>query len=796
MSKNINEIEQLNTDLQKENAYLKGLLLSHGINFNLIQEPTLVENSKTPNPSLNNALSPAEKISLYRSLFRGRQDVYPTRWENSTSGKSGYSPACHHEWDRKFCQKPRIKCSECPNQRWKVMTDPVLYDHLTGKHMIGIYPMLPNDHCFFLAMDFDKNSWQKDVAAFYNSCKKLGLFPLVERSQSGNGAHIWLFFDEAIPAYIARDLGTGLLTLTMQEHPHLSLESYDRLFPNQDTLPKGGFGNLIALPLQGQRRRNGNSTFIDIENNLAVFADPWDVLAKTAKLSFIQVELLLNKIRSQTELLDVKAEPTEEEISKPWKTQVADKNSYPSITEPLPAEIKIVKANLLYIPLAGLPGKLINKIRKLATFQNPEFYKTQAMRLSTFGIPRVINCSEIFEHHIALPRGCEPELLKLLDHYKILAQCDDQRESGKNIKASFQGKLTKPQKEANKELLVHEIGVLSAATGFGKTVIAASVIAKRKVSTLILVHRQQLLTQWQERLSEFLKMETKPGLIGGGKFKPSFKVDVAMMQSLVKEGQVKDEIAQYGQIIVDECHHLSAFSFEQVLKKAKAKYVLGLTATPFRKDGHQPIIFMQCGPIRHQVHTKDTILEHEYQCAVQTQITEFSSDLPSQSFSEIYRVLAEDQARNHLILKDLLEAYQSGRYPLLLTSRRQHLDWFEAELKNLGINNVFIFTGGRSKKTNTAMMKELSESQDNRIILATGQYIGEGFDDPKLDTLILALPISWHGTLQQYVGRLHRQYQDKKKITVCDYIDQNSAVLMSMYQKRLKKYRSMGYQVQ
>ena len=283
--KSLSEIEHL----QKENAYLKQLLAQHNIAFCF---PPSKPPENTEQPTLV-SLTRAEKIALFRSLFRGRSDVYPTRWENAKSEKSGYSPACHNEWVKKFCQKPKIKCSECPNQKWKTITDQVIYDHLTGKHMIGIYPMLPNDHCYFLAIDFDKELWQKDIAAFHNTCKKYGVPILIERSQSGNGGHAWLFFEEAIPAALARNIGTGLITLTMQDHPHLSLESYDRLFPNQDTLPSGGFGNLIALPLQGQRRKNGNSTFVDVERTFIAFDDPWLILYKAQKLTRYEIEALL-----------------------------------------------------------------------------------------------------------------------------------------------------------------------------------------------------------------------------------------------------------------------------------------------------------------------------------------------------------------------------------------------------------------------------------------------------------------------------------------------------------------------
>ncbi len=489
MEKKSDKPQERIIQLEKENIYLKSILQKHNISFEMISiHPADQDNDndrETCNTK-NSTLSPTDKIAIYRSLFRGRNDVYPIRWENSKSKRTGYSPTCHNEWDRRFCRKPQIKCSDCPNQKWKSVTDQVIYDHLIGKHTVGVYPMLENDTCHFLAIDFDKDHWKKDVASFYYTCTKYEAPVLVERSQSGNGAHVWLFFSEAIYAGLARNLGTGLLTLTMQEYPHLSLESYDRLFPNQDTLPSGGFGNLIALPLQGKKRQDGNSMFVDVENEFNVFPDPWEKLTNVEKLTLTQVELLLQKIREQTEILDIKTSETEEELDKPWEASKT-KQDYLTIQEVLPKEICITKANLLYIPLAHLPNKLINRIRKIATFQNPAFYKAQAMRLSVHDKPRIINCSELFEDYIGLPRGCETDLLKLLDHYKIQPQFDDQQEAGKRMKIAFQGKLSKEQKNAVSALLKYETGVFSAATGFGKTVIAAYIIGKRKVNTLLML---------------------------------------------------------------------------------------------------------------------------------------------------------------------------------------------------------------------------------------------------------------------------------------------------------------------
>lgn len=790
-------LKNLVETLQEENENLKKLLQQHNIFYSPpIMNAEKKNENKTQCNSQDQILTPEEKIRLYRSFFRGRDDVYALRWENTKTNRSGYSPACENEWRPKVCGKPKIKCNACPNQKWRSITDQVMYAHLTGECFIGIYPLLQNDHCYFLAIDFDKEQWQVDVIAFAKICDEYKVPYLVERSQSGNGAHIWIFFEEAIPAVTARNLGTALLTLTMQQHPHLSMDSYDRLFPNQDTLPKGGFGNLIALPLQGKRRTQGNSSFINIDNDFIPYHDPWKMLEKTKKLSLEDTQFILDKVQKLTGILDIEYISTEEDPILPWEHRSKTVDNYPVISESIPSIIEIVKADLLYISIQYLPTKLINSLRKIAAFQNPEFYRAQAMRLSTFGKPRVIHCAELFSKYIGLPRGCKEKLLDLLSHYNIKATMIDKREEGKDIEVTFSGELLESQKKSIDALLQHDIGVLSATTGFGKTVVAASMIASRKTNTLILVHRQQLLEQWQERLMTFLGLEKKQiGVVKSGKFKLTNSIDIAMMQSLVKEGKVADEVSQYGHVIVDECHHLSAFSFEQLLKRVKAKYVLGLTATPYRKDGHHPIIFMQCGPIRFQTTTKIESDFEKLTLAVYIRQTAFKQIEENNHISQLYQQLVEDQVRNQFILQDLIKVFNAGHNPLLLTERTQHLDWFTEQLNVAGVNEIYVLKGGMRKKSREEVIKKLNENQTNRILLATGRYIGEGFDDPKLDILFLALPISWHGTLQQYVGRLHRLHHQKQAIKVYDYVDSHSPVLLRMYKKRVKKYKAMGYSV-
>lgn len=796
----ITELEQLKKyvkQLEKENTYLREKLKQISLG-NTSVEITASEqdvSSEEPHIVVNLQRSPDEKIQLFRSLFRGREDVYAVRWENA-AGKSGYTPACGNEWVKPICQKPKIKCSQCPNKKLIPFADTVIYNHLSGKSFVGIYPLLQDDTCYFLAVDFDKDTWQRDVLAFYETCKKYAIPALLERSQSGNGAHVWIFFTNAISAQIARNLGTGLLTATMQENPQLSMDSYDRLFPNQDTLPQGGYGNLIALPLQGLRRKQGNSTFID--ENFNPYDDPWCVLEKIKTLSITEMMAVIQKLSKTGSLLDIEIndDATDE---KPWEMLVPP-IEYPVIDEnSLPKTIDIVFSNLIYVETKHLPKPIITKLKKLAAFQNPEFYRAQALRLSTHDKPRIISCADFFKEYIGLPRGCIDKVNALFAHYHTQIKIQDKTNLGQELLPNFQFTLREDQQSAFDELIKHRYGVLAATTAFGKTVLAGKIIAERKINTLILVHRQQLLEQWQEKLSIMLDIPKKQiGVLVGGKNKLTGLLDIAMLQSLSTREDITAIMAGYGQIIVDECHHISAFSFEQILKKACPHYVLGLTATPKRKDGHHPIITMQCGPIRYYVSNKSQLELSGYQHRVfvkHTPVT-FALEHQNASFSDLYDWLIHHEERNQNIIHDVLSALDNGRTPILLTERTDHLAYFEKAFHGL-IDHVFILKGGLSASQRKQSLEKLFNlpPQEKRLILATGRYIGEGFDDPRLDTLFLTLPISWQGTLQQYVGRLQRFHQDKHEIHVYDYADTSIPMLNRMLQKRLKKYHAMGYTI-
>ena len=734
---------------------------------------------------------------MFRRLFRGREDVYAVRWERS--GKSGYSPACVMDWRAIHSAKPEERKKIGRKTRSLLpLTDDAIRDHLTGKQTIGIYPLLPDETCQFLAADFDKKSWMADAAAFAEACRRFGVPVAVERSRSGNGAHAWMFFDRPVRALDARKLGCGLLTRAMEKRHQIGLDSYDRLFPSQDTMPKGGFGNLIALPLQKLSRNLGNSVFLD--ESFHPYADQWTFLESIQRIPADTLAALLQEMAPEGNMVGVHlALPDEQDGEAPWLWRPSRKKKETIITEPLPLSVRAVLSNLVYIEKQSLPSAMLDRLIRIAAFQNPEFYRAQAMRLSTYGKPRVISCSESFPEHIGLPRGCLEEAVAIFKRHRVKVELRDERTTGQPIHAVFHAELRPEQQEAVTQVLAHDQGILSAPTAFGKTVIGACLIARRGVNTLILVHRRQLMDQWRERLSAFLSVPIgEIGQIGGGKSKRTGVIDVALIQSLQRKGEVKDFVAEYGQIIVDECHHLSAFTFEQVLRQARAKYILGLTATPTRKDGRHPILFMQCGPIRYHRSAKKDAASSPLEHIVIPRYTSFlcSHREDTATIQDIYAALVTDQARNDMIIQDLKEVLSTGRSPLVLTSRTEHLRSLADRLSGIA-PQVFVMKGGMGAKQRKKLADSIAAvpSGEPRVILATGSYIGEGFDDPRLDTLLLTMPVSWKGTLQQYVGRLHRLHENKTEVRVYYYADVQVPMLARMYKKRLAGYAALGYTI-
>lgn len=761
--------------------------------------PLLAPASGRPAPG-----STAGKIRLFRALFRGREDVFPRHWENAKNGRSGYSPACRNEWKRGLCQKvpaggarPKFTCGDCAHQAFPPVSDEEIEKHLRGVQVMGVYPLLADETCRFLAADFDKKSWRQDVTAFLQTCAAHGVPAALERSRSGNGAHVWVFFSDAVPAAAARRMGAFLLTETMGQRHELGMESYDRLFPNQDTLPRGGFGNLIALPLQRAARDAGNTLFLDAA--FEPFPDQWAYLAGLRTMAAAEVAALADRAARAGRVIGLRLPDAEGDAPVPPRARQARRHPpRVEIDGPLPRQVAAVLAQRLSIDTSGLPSPLLNQLKRLAAFQNPAFYARQNARLSTARTPRVISSAEEREGRLTLPRGCLEDARAALADHGIELTVEERREIGAPLALTFQGTLTPVQERAVRALLPHDIGVIVAPPGTGKTVAGAWLAAARARSTLVLVHRRPLLEQWVAQLALFLGLKAKKiGRIGGGKSKPTGILDVAMIQSLIRGKRVDDLVAGYGHVIVDECHHVSAASFERVLGAVRARFVTGLTATPQRRDGHQPIAAMQLGPVRFTVSAREQAARRSFAHRLVVRETGFAAgaDAAAAGIQGLYAALTADAVRNDLIFDDVLRALEQGRSPIVLTERLDHLEHFAARLGRFARNLIVLHGRMKTRERREAMARLAAVPEgEERLLLATGRFVGEGFDDARLDTLFLALPVAWRGTIVQYAGRLHRLHPEKREVWIHDFVDGGVPVLARMFEKRLRGYRALGYE--
>jgi len=766
-----------------------------------VQPASTISSFSFPDAPVTKASQELDKLNFLSELFFCRRDIYAERFESRKSGKSGYQPVCVNLWKRPLCQKPKVKCHGCPHRILAPLTTDVLSRHLEGLITVGVYPLLQNDQCRFLVADFDKKGWHDDVSAFLQVCRSHDIPAALERSRSGNGGHVWIFFANAISARAARQMGSSLITETMMMRPDIGLDSYDRLFPNQDNLPKGGFGNLIALPLQRGPALRGNSLFLD--DSFGVYPDQWSFLSSLERMQSEKVEQLAYAAKDAGRVIGVRPVSLSDEISDPWTLPPSRRvkcRKKGRLLEGAPKEITVVLSDEIYVSKEHLPPVLLNEIVRLAAFQNPEFYRAQSMRLPVYGKPRVIGCADDTGTHIGLPRGCLDDLRTLFQGLEIKLSVEDKRFNGEELRVGFEGELWAKQAAAVSELLKHDFGVLSASTAFGKTVVAAYMIAKRGVNALVLVHRRQLMDQWLERLCMFLDIDRKQiGVIGGGKRKPTGVIDVAVMQSLCRKGEVDDIVADYGHVIVDECHHISARSFELISRRCKPRYMLGLTATVVRKDGHHPIVYMQCGPVRFRTNDKEEAAAQPFDHVVEVINTDFvlpaDMEEDKMQIQDVYKLLVEDENRNHLIADRASAALKEGRSPVLLTERRQHLDWFSNFFEGR-VEHLVVLHGGMGIKERRAKQKVLADTAEKgtpRLVLATGKYLGEGFDDSRLDTLLLAMPVSWRGTIAQYAGRLHRLASGKREVVIYDFLDHSVPVLKRMFERRRKGYLAIGY---
>ena len=732
-----------------------------------------------------------DSVKVFMNYFKGRNDVYPyLSIDKNNSNIKYYIPACANEWKNGVCNKTMgKKCKTCQYRENKPLSKEIIYKHMYGNGPIGIYPLLENDTCFFLSLDFDDKNLKKDiksdVLAFASVCDKYEIPVAIERSRSGNGLHLWIFFETNIKAITARKLGSLLLSKTM-EISNISISSFDRMFPNQDTLPKGGYGNLIALPFQNEPSRYGNTLFID--RNFIQIKNQIQYLSTIHKLTETEVFEKIKQLSNET--IDISHEITD--MNNEVKVKSKNNIDYPK-------KINVILKDMVYIDKANLDGVVKNSFRRFATFANPEFYKKQKLRVSVYNIPMVIDCSKEDEKYLKLPRGTYDYLESLCTINGIEIIKKDERFIGNKIKVKFNGRLREEQQVAIDNLLKYDNGILCAPTGFGKTVIGCKLIEERKVNTLILVNKIQLLNQWKERITEFLEVN-EVGEISSKKKNITNIIDVASIKSLWNNGKVLDIAKNYGMIIIDECHHTAAYTFEQAINTGNAKYVYGISATPERENGHTPIIKMQCGDIRYQVDSLkfNKNLNIPMKVIAKTSHLNFiNKNIDNYELNEINDLIAKDIIRSEKIIKDIKKEFDKGKNILVLTERLELMNYIYDKLYKY-TKNVFKYYGGIGKKVlknYLELTEQINEKNDNKIIVATGSSIGEGFDDSKLDVLFLTMPISGKTRVTQYAGRLHRKDSNKKEILIYDYIDDNFSKTRNMFLKRKKTYENLGYEI-
>ena len=830
-NKNVSELEKRIRCLEKENQYLKHLLTDAGISYSEKETDDIVHEY---DPDQGSRIIPRDitetDAKVFFSMFWGRTDVYSKRTIKKSTGEVNYYTQCYNFW-KNGCPRisgSKIKCQDCQRQAYKELKKEQIIAHLKGTaedgtDVIGIFPLLTDDTCRFVVFDFDNHEkgaekndfaniddlWRDEVDSLRKICDINGIDALVERSRSGRGAHLWIFFQKPIEAGLVRKFGNALLNKGAESVNLRSFRFYDRMLPMQDHLPAGGVGNLIALPLQGQALKAGNSAFIDEHWN--AYPDQWEVLLSKKKLS---KEFIENKIKEWSGgSLDIAADCRdifENDSEKPWdKTKHFQKEDVDEI-------MMITLSDGVYVNTVNLQPRIQNQIRRMAAFSNPVFYKNQVMGLSNFDNYKYIYLGSDEGGFIKVPRGILENITKECQKAGIAYEIDDKRSEGHPIHVEFTGELKESQIPAVEKLMQNDNGILNAATAFGKTVVCCNVIAKRQVNTLILLQSSALMEQWQEALTKFLHIdeelpeyETPTGrkkrrksVIGklqGAHDSTTGIIDIAMAGSVCRNGEYHRRLKEYGLILVDECHHAASDTIVDILQEANAKYVYGVTATPFRGEKKKKINYMLLGPIRYRYTSKDRAKEQGIEHLVYPRFTRAVAPRFSQDKmhpNEAYEIIRNNEDRDDLIIRDVKQCVENGRTPVVLSKYVEHSQRLYQRLINCA-DRVFLLSGANSKKEHREILKQMNQVTPNEsmILVATGKLIGEGFDYPRLDTLIMATPVAWKGVVEQYAGRLNRDYDGKKSVIIYDYVDSHIAMFDRMYHKRLKAYKQIGYDI-
>lgn len=824
----INSLQSRIQALEDENRLLKERLDEAGVSYADIvsgDAEGVVELYDPDQGARIKKYDVTDKIAsdFFMMFCRGRKDLYDLRYTNPKTGKNGYYTQCFNRWDRgcHIQKKDGVRCKDCELRAYKPVTLPLIKAHMNGtdpngNDVVAIYPMLENNLCQLLVFDFDNHAkgaeqedyaniddrWKEEINALRRICKNLDVDAVVERSRSGRGAHLWIFFKEMIPARLARKFGFALLEKGAESVNLKSFKYYDRMIPTQDALPEGGLGNVIALPLQGMALKSGNSAFVD--ENWNAYEDQLKVLAGTRRLTRQEIEDYLSLWYSTGFTSE------DNGTDAPW-----DKNSEIEAGG-VKGVVRIVLADRIYIDSSGMSNKTKRQLRRMATFSNKQYFQNQAMDMPNYDESRFIYLGSDEGKYIVLPRGLREDILKKFDNAGIRYKIEDKRTQGRELNISFKGELRESQIPAAETMLENETGILHAATAFGKTVVCCDMIARRGISTLILVDRADLMNQWIKRLDEFLDIDeelpeyqTKTGrtrkrksLIGnlqGAHDTLTGIVDVAMIRSLKKKDGFHPMLKEYAQVYFDECHHAASESAIEVLQEINAKYVYGVTATPKRGDGKEKINEFLLGPIRYRFTAKDRAEEQNIDHLVYPRFTRTVKPhhLSKTPYgNDAYELIRNNDVRDEQIIRDVADCVQAGRTPVVLTKYVDHANKLSERLKKYA-DRLILLTGANGTKVRRAQVKELNEvdDSDSLILVGTGSLLGEGFDFPRLDTLFMATPVSGENVVEQYVGRLNRDYDGKENVIVYDYVDSHIPKFDKMYAARLKAYKKIGYEL-